>query len=447
MLTKLKTINYRGFKEIDIPLSKLNIFLGPNNSGKSNILSALNLLSQTLSSGYDEIPLLINGDRIKLGTYKDIVFNNEVKQKIVFELNYKYEFEKTFAHSEEYFDKIDWSDIGFKFTFSYLELDRLISIDSIIAKDKSNNVLFNVQRNKNDYELSKAFDITVGSEPINLINFLPDPDSIDYLLRLTHEHCDPYSSIDQTYFIYHPLKCLSDNFLTYLKNIDFIGPLREFPERTYFFSGISPRIVGSKGQNLPQILSMKKEILENINNLGKQAGLFNEIFIENPTDRLFEIKIKNYYSEEIQNWADVGFGISQFLPIVIACYNSSSSNGRSGLIIEQPELHLHPRAQAELGSMFCNLIAKSQNSQFFVETHSEHLVVRTQYEIAKGTISSDDVKIFYVYTENSEKIIKQIQINPDGTFADEWPEGFFPEGYEEAKKFAKAVRERKHTDG
>ena len=55
MLTRLKTINFRGFKEIDVSLSRLNIFLGPNNSGKSNILSTLNLLSQTLNSEYTEI--------------------------------------------------------------------------------------------------------------------------------------------------------------------------------------------------------------------------------------------------------------------------------------------------------------------------------------------------------------------------------------------------------
>jgi len=82
MIKKLSLSNYRAFEEISLDFSKINLFFGPNNSGKSSLLSSINLLSQTLQSRDPNVPILLNGNLEELGTFRDIVFKNEVKRKI-----------------------------------------------------------------------------------------------------------------------------------------------------------------------------------------------------------------------------------------------------------------------------------------------------------------------------------------------------------------------------
>jgi predicted ATPase len=108
------------------------------------------------------------------------------------------------------------------------------------------------------------------------------------------------------------------------------------------------------------------------------------------------------------------------------------------LIVEQPEIHLHPKAQAELGSFFCDL--SKRNIQTFIETHSEHLLLRIQSHIAIGDLNPEDVKVYYVFANKNtdRKEVEEIKLNKNGTFLTEWPEGFFPERLVEVKKIAKA---------
>ena len=82
MIKRLYIKNYRAFEEVDLEFSKINLFFGPNNSGKSSLLSSLNLLSQTLQSPDKDVPLLLNGTKEELGTFRDVVFNNEVNRNI-----------------------------------------------------------------------------------------------------------------------------------------------------------------------------------------------------------------------------------------------------------------------------------------------------------------------------------------------------------------------------
>ena len=82
MIERIYTENYRAFENLDIDLSKINLFFGPNNSGKSSILSIINVLTQTLNSSDQTVPLLLRGTKEDLGTYRDLVFNHDVTKEI-----------------------------------------------------------------------------------------------------------------------------------------------------------------------------------------------------------------------------------------------------------------------------------------------------------------------------------------------------------------------------
>jgi predicted ATPase len=151
------------------------------------------------------------------------------------------------------------------------------------------------------------------------------------------------------------------------------------------------------------------------------------------TDRYFEVIVKNFYTGEEENLTDVGFGCSQVLPVMIAGFNV----GEGGVfIVQEPEIHLHPKAQAALGSVF-KLLYK-RGIQLIIETHSEHLMLRLQSYVARGDIKAEDVNVYYVdpAAKMKKKDPIKIEIAEDGYFREEWPKGFFPERLQEAKRLA-----------
>jgi len=107
------------------------------------------------------------------------------------------------------------------------------------------------------------------------------------------------------------------------------------------------------------------------------------------------------------------------------------------LIIEQPEMRLHPNAEAEIGTFLSDVI--KNGIQLFVETHSVHLILRLQTHIAAKDILPDEVNVYYIYhdVDASTRLIKRMPIGEDGYFTVDWPKGFFTERLEESKKLAK----------
>jgi predicted ATPase len=124
---------------------------------------------------------------------------------------------------------------------------------------------------------------------------------------------------------------------------------------------------------------------------------------------------------------DVGFGISQVLPIIVQSMLSRNST----LLIEQPEIHIHPRLQAELGSLLAECIKPPFENQFIIETHSEHLMLRLQKLIRKGKLKPEDISVIYVDRGTEGSKCLHLRLDEEGDFIDEWPDGFFEEDFNE----------------
>jgi len=130
---------------------------------------------------------------------------------------------------------------------------------------------------------------------------------------------------------------------------------------------------------------------------------------------------------------DVGVGISQILPVIL----QSVASYHETLLIEQPELHLHPALQTELGDVFINAAMGKQKNTFLIETHSEHLILRilrriretAAGELPEGmtAITPDDVAVLYVKPGKDGSEVIHIPVNEDGEFDEPWPDGFFSE--------------------
>jgi len=124
---------------------------------------------------------------------------------------------------------------------------------------------------------------------------------------------------------------------------------------------------------------------------------------------------------------DVGTGISQVLPVLVAAYGSKEQI----IAVEQPEIHLHPALQAELGDVFIESALGERGNTFILETHSEHLILRMLRRVREKKVSPADMCVLFVEPTNHGSQIMELEYDEDGDFIDEWPGGFFEESFRE----------------
>jgi hypothetical protein len=150
-------------------------------------------------------------------------------------------------------------------------------------------------------------------------------------------------------------------------------------------------------------------------------------------DQLRDLVIIDKRTDTPVSHRDIGIGISQVLPVLVSAY---ASTGKI-VAIEQPEIHLHPALQAELGDVFIESALGERRNTFILETHSEHLILRILRRIRETTdgelspdltpIKPEQVAVLYVLPDKDKSKIVEIPIRTDGEFAERWPQGFFPE--------------------
>ena len=206
-----------------------------------------------------------------------------------------------------------------------------------------------------------------------------------------------------------------------------IEPFRKIHPRWHIFSGTTPSHVGFEGEFLPDLVLKEKRLLQEINIWLRRLGIDYELQIVPYTQYsqdVFEIRLKDLRrvkDDVTVNLRDVGFGVSQILPFVV----QSLTTDKRIISIEQPEVHIHPRLQAEIGDLLIEAIERE--NQLLIETHSEHLVLRLMRRIREGKLQKDQVSILYVARGKEGASVYPLRLDEEGGFIDAWPDGFFPE--------------------
>lgn len=154
-------------------------------------------------------------------------------------------------------------------------------------------------------------------------------------------------------------------------------------------------------------------------------------------DQIRDLVLFDRRTQTVVSHRDVGIGISQVLPVLVSVFASF----KNVVAIEQPEIHLHPALQAELGDLFIQSALGEQQNTFILETHSEHLILRLMRRMrdtANGTLPADlppvrpeDVSILYVQPKDSAAVVRVLELDEEGQLLDPWPGGFFEEGFRE----------------
>ena len=215
------------------------------------------------------------------------------------------------------------------------------------------------------------------------------------------------------------------------------APVRSKPRRTYDPARTTPDPEGDYiPMYLAEVFSNDKEawtgLKERLEAFGKSSGLFDEISIKRlgrKGSEPFQVQVRKYGGRQkgpARNLIDVGYGVNQVLPVITEMLRPDAP---TMFLLQQPEVHLHPRAQAALGSLFCQVAAGER--QLVVETHSDHLMDRVRMDVRdhKTNLTPDDVSILYFERDGLDVRIHSIRIDEAGNIlgAPETYRSFFME--------------------
>jgi hypothetical protein len=214
-------------------------------------------------------------------------------------------------------------------------------------------------------------------------------------------------------------------FLTKLHgHINFVSSFRLHPERTYYETAKTDLTVGKFGEDhINQIIqweTQKAKEYQDLMEIMKSLSLLREIHARRLEGGRFELIVKVSENSVPASLNDVGFGISQFLPIIVADLQLGEA---STLFLAQPEIHLHPGVQAEFGNYMLTQINRSKKN-YIVETHSEYLLNRIRLAVVKGEIPKEDVKIYYFQNDGEETRTHRLEFTTSGQILNA-PEDFF----------------------
>lgn len=398
MINKVNIENFKCYEKIEFDTSKLTLITGANSSGKSSLLYSILGAIQSREFPFQFSP---NGKYTKMGDFEEIVHNHDKSKLIKLEFEDDEENKKVTTYWSN--DKIRNLPILEKL---FAESD-VFSLE--IEKVRKYNLKFEyfIEKDPNSYARSpemikKIMEIVEssiktenkGEEKIKK-KFEKIKTKIEFRFSDFNE-LDEILKDEQYYYLSSFKSSISSMFNRFDDNINYISSFRLYPERTYYETSKKDLKVGKFGENYEdQIIAWetkKSPEYKELISILKDLGLLHEIKSKRLDGGRFEILIRTKANGVWSSLSDVGFGISQFLPIIVADLQIGK---RSTLFIAQPEIHLHPKVQAQFGDYLVNRITK-ENKRYIIETHSEYLINRLRLAIAKQDISEGDVKTYYI---------------------------------------------------
>lgn len=460
MLKSISLENYKCFKEkTDIEIAPLTVLCGVNSSGKSSILKSLLMLKQTAESKMSEPILLLSGDLVDCGSF-DSAINKKGKDNNCFSICNRFEIcNHTLSSTGKYIKKQDAEEFNeLKKIYSCINqtiVRFIFDVKLIVEKHIDSNNEFSPYLSNNRI---KSYSITIYVEDKNgiidkytgNITFECRGDSENQEPHILSWNKIPYLNKQQTTgkntgnFKKYKCACtfnglaISNIFAydmkPYVKNlvpnilaitriisnqfngINYIAPLRNTPERTYLTNKYVDS-VGVTGENAPILLAKYKNRIittdmfcrqENsfdIDQDGYVTAKFEEIIQQWLTYfGLGDLKIQGDQNGTVslslddENLVDVGFGASQVLPIII---QGVFMNKEQTLLIEQPEIHLHPKMELQMADFLITLAQTGRN--VIIETHSDHIKTRLIRRIVEDEYRElkDKIKIYFI--SQSEK--------------------------------------------
>ena len=416
MITELSAQNFKSWEDTGkLHLAPLTGFFGANSSGKTSILQTLLMLKQTVERPWNWEGIIDFGDDnslVNLGSFDDLIHGHRRDDPLQISLSWKLS------------EKLSIGNMG--------EVD-------ILSFNLSIN---NVENSVSGME----FNYTAGEQSFRVDWDGPDypcsvsvPDGQEYSAKSPFRCYGIYSGPYHAPEVFYPLQTRFENLF---RSIRYLGPLREYPRRHYAWQGKHSAGVGQHGEDMVtalfsgriQLRSLDEQIAKWLQRLDLiDSYSLNPI---SDTEKDYEFLVRKYKDGPEVRLTDVGFGVSQVLPVLVLCYYVPEG---SILILEQPEAHLHPKVQSELADLLIEVV-KNRRLQIILESHSEHLLIRLMRRIAEEQISVDDTAFYFCEMDEGTSEIERLNVDDYGNITN-WPQNFF--GDEMGDLAAKTIAEMK----
>jgi predicted ATPase len=423
-ITKISVCGYKSIKdECTIDIYPLTILAGANSSGKSSIIQPLLLMKQTLEAPYDPGALLLNGPNVR------------------------------FTSVDQLLTKLPVAELSNSFAVE-VEIDKEFSIRNTFSKDRKKAIdIVEMCYRVGDY--TSIISPTMTEEELNLMMkddkknplgapWVSEDENSHWVVVRDRCHLQIELEIESNgtkSFVSRVDN--TDIALNYVRKIIHVPGLRGNPERTYKvtavgneFSGTFENYVASliaswQDEEIPKLQSLCESL--------KALGLAENIDIKKVDDTQVEVRVgdRRKHKTEMVSIADVGFGVSQTLPVIVALI---AANPQQLVYIEQPEIHLHPRAQAALADIIVEAV--NRGVRVTLETHSDLFLRRIQSLVAEDILAHDKVKLhWFSKDENGFTQVSTANLDTDGSFGD-WPEDFGDVDLQEESRYLDAADQK-----
>jgi len=447
IISSLSLQNFRGFRDSGrVKLAPLTFLVGPNSSGKSTIANAIMLVAQSFSQrtgtkfSSDWIGRLVD-----LGSFEDTVFRHNVKNTISVEIGLKllaapgYATKNSKNTGREVTWKWDIRDVSNKKKAIDLVSSR---VNNLTISDVISGAEINIQQLQNqfvlkfndvEHRIKSDSDFSFSDHRAiawGIKDFLEKkPLSLKFSMAGYKRILESYSTI----WLYR-----------FFGDFERVTSARSGPKRWVAKDNLSSEGNESSLFNDPYSIDIgirnmktrKDSNREPIVNYLKELGIASTLERIDLSAYHTALQVTDSITNVRSNLADIGFGASQVIPVLKGCLVRSYGP----LVIEQPEIHLHPKAQSQIADLICE---SSNFRQIFVETHSEHMINRARIKIMEGKLKPEDITILYIDKTARGSKVTQIGVTKDGDFTQPWPEGFFDERYQDSMTLLKLKSKNK----
>ncbi len=440
MFTHIRMKNFKSWKDSGkVELAPLTGFFGTNSSGKSSLLQMLLLLKQTAEHSYPEEVIFFGDENslVNLGSFREVIHGH--KEEELLELEFGCKLQEAFAI--EVFGK---DSEGYPVDVP-IPIDNF-SFNTALRVDKSE---LKTERFRYGFESCDIPEIRWESYHLHYKNSLGEEEKVT--MSPKNFYGGPASTAP------HVLKPFFPAFENLFKHVYPLGPIRVQPKRSYHWEDKDPTDVGLWGDKVIDALLCAHMRRVKISKKGEEATIEDRIsewlremdlaysFSLEPIGALkddnYEVQIQKSAMSPAVTLADMGYGLADVLPMLVLCYYTPE---RSTLILEQPGIHLHPRAQADLADLLIEVITE-RNLQVLIESHSEHLLNRLQRRIAEEKISASQTELYFCRNDEGVSRKDQLIIDEFGNI-ENWPENFFGDEMGDLFAMTEAQRERQKSD-
>lgn len=426
-LKKIKVKNFKCFsEEVELGLSKLTLLTGANSTGKSSLMYSV---LGALQSSRFPLEYSANGRFVNMGNYKEMVFghDNTLPIEISFSLlenGVPFDIETVWINGEmnDQAALYNFSAHSIDFDFSIIknseghEDEYTLSLDYRPKQgDDKNGFLLNLllddMRQIADYYKSENQSEDFFKEIIESYHKRTTVKNV--LLKYNGKSGSCPDNPRATFAFSIVSKLVIDAIHHYQDRMNFISSYRLPAERIYLEESLENGKIQASGKGfVNQLLRWResdRQYYETLIGVMRTMGILYDIEPERVGGGQFRVGVTIHKSGPKALLSDVGFGISQLLPVIVGDIELGKE---STLFAAQPEIHLHPNAQANYADYLVGQVNKGKN--YIIETHSEYILNRLRLAIVKGQLKEDDIRVYYLSQELDSTKLFPVQFTKSG---------------------------------